>query len=159
MAKMTETLKRHIWCIFIIAVLVPIVIFQLPSKSNDRTLEDIAEYTQKLQTILNDEPIAKKRVEKLIELAKEVGAGYVNTKIVDSNSRKVGPGIETNIYKNSISEAELSLNIHSALQTKTMIYMCNIAAKNFQIAKRVAFAAIVSAFAALASALFAKRKT
>jgi len=107
----------------------------------------IAEYRQKLHTILNNENEIQ-RLEELKQLAKEVGAGYVNTQIVCQNTAKEGDATITTTMQNPISESELVLNINNALQTETMIGMCNTAASNFKITVAVAIASVVSALAA-----------
>ncbi len=120
------------------------------TKDKIMTREKISEYRQKLRTILNNKDDGQ-RLEELKQLAKKVGSGYVNTKIVCSDTRKVGSGTLTNIRQNPISESELVLNINNALQTETMIDMCNTAAKNFGIAVVAAIAAGLSALAAWAA--------
>lgn len=121
-------------------------------KDNIMTPEKIAEYRQKLRTILNNKNDGQ-RFEELEQLAKEVGAGYVNTKIAGTSPLPGGKG--TAIHQNPISESELVLNINNALQTETMIDMCNTAAKNFWItliATIVAFfSVLVAGFSALAA--------
>lgn len=147
MAKIIEALKRHIWCIFIIAVLLLIVLFLSQSLGDDRRREDIAKHRQELQTILNKED-EKERYKDLKKLAKEVGAGYVNTKIAGISTNPHNKGLARPKYENHITESELVININNALQTETMIYMCNIAARNYHIAVWAAIAAAVSALAA-----------
>ena len=164
MNRVPEILKQHVYCIIIIAVLLSIVIFQslsigdgrMGEKTKDKimTLEKIAEYRQNLHAILNTDD-DKQRYKDLEQLAKEVGAGYVNTKIVDLITRKVGAGIETNKVQNPISEAELVLNINNALQTEIMINMCDINAGNFKVAMTSAKASCVSALVAMMGVLVA----
>lgn len=112
------------------------------------TREKISKYRQKLRDILNDED-EKERLEKLKKLAKEVGAGYVHTEIAPTTTTVPdGNGHLTTTCNNpiSISESELVLNINNALQTETMIDMCNTAAKNYKIAVYSAIAAWIAVF-------------
>jgi len=111
------------------------------------TREKISEYRQSLRTILNNKD-NDQRLEDLKQLAKEVGAGYVHTQIATTTTIKTATGSETSIYQNPISESELVLNINNALQTETMIDVCNTAARNFWITMVAAIAAVLSALAA-----------
>jgi len=164
MNRVTEILKQHVYCTIILALLLFLVLFLSLSIGDDRmgektkdkimTREKIAEYRQNLHTILNTDN-EKQRYKDLEQLAKEVGAGYVNTKIVCSDTRKEGTATITNIRQNPISESELVLNINNALQTETMINMCNIAAGNFKAAMTSARTSFVSALVAMVSALAA----
>jgi hypothetical protein len=99
MNKVTEILKQHVYCIIILiilALLLFLVLFLSPSIGDDRmggktkdkimTREKIAEYRQDLHTILNTDD-EKQRYKDLEQLAKEVGAGYVNTNIVCSDNK------------------------------------------------------------------------
>ena len=147
MAKTIETLKRHIGCIAIIAVLLIIVLLLLPSTGDDQRREDIAKNRQELQEILKNDT-EKERYKALKELAKKVGAGYVNTKLVGVSKTPVGNGFAVKNLQSSITESELVLNINNALQTETMIDMCNISAGNYKIAGWATMAAAFSAFAA-----------
>ena len=103
------------------------------------TRKKITEYRQKLRTILNKDE--SQRFEELKQLAKEVGAGYVNTKIAGTSTIPDGKGTLTTIHQNLISESELVLNINNALQTETMIVMSKTATENFWIALVAAIAA------------------
>jgi hypothetical protein len=145
MAKIIETLRQHIWHIAIIAVLLIIVLLLLPSTGDDQRREDIAKNRQELQDILKNDN-EKERYEDLKELAKKVGAGYVNTTIVGA-FKTFTPGL-IDKPQNPISESELATNINNALQTESMIYMCNISAGNYKIAGWATMAAAFSAFAA-----------
>ena len=147
MAKIIETLKQHIWHIVIIAVLLIIVLLLLPSTGDDQRREDIAKNRQELQDILKNDT-AKERYKALKELAKKVGAGYVNTTIAGTSTLPHGEGIARPKLENHISESELVLNINNALQTEMMMDMCNTAAKNFWITMVAAIAAVLSALAA-----------
>lgn len=114
------------------------------------TREKIAKYRQDLRDILKKDD-EDKRLENLKKLAKEIGAGYVHTKIAPTaTTRPDGNGSVTITDLNpiSISESELVLNINNALQTETMIDMCKTAARNFRIAVIASIAAMVSALAA-----------
>ncbi|MBW8034687.1 MAG: hypothetical protein FVQ79_03270 [Planctomycetes bacterium] len=147
MAKIIETLKQHIWHIAMIAVLLIIVLLLLPSTGDDQRREDIANNRQELQEILKNDT-EKERYKALKELAKKVGAGYVNTTIAGVSTQPHNQGIARQKYENHISESELVLNINNALQTETMIDMCNISAGNYKIAGWATMAAAFSAFAA-----------
>jgi len=117
------------------------------NKEKEMTREKISEYRQSLRTILNNKD-NDQRLEDLKQLAKEVGAGYVHTQIATTTTIKTATGSETSIYQNPISESELVLNINNALQTETMIDVCNTAARNFWITMVAAIAAVLSALAA-----------
>jgi hypothetical protein len=78
----------------------------------------------------------KGRTKALQELAKEVGASIIMT----------SSGHEAN-------EAELTHNIHYALQTVSMINMCKTATKNYEIASRATKIALGSAIAAWVAVL------
>ena len=113
------------------------------------TREEIERYRQKLRNILKNEQDEGKRLEALKDLAKEVGAGYVHTKIAPTTTTVPdGNGFLTTIHRNpiSISESELVLNINNALQIETMIDMCKTAAKNYKIAVYSAIAAWIAVF-------------
>jgi hypothetical protein len=144
MGKPIEFLKQHVYCI--IASLTLLVLFISLLISGGRH-KKFAEYRQELCTILNNENESQ-RYEELKLLAKKVGAGYVNTKVVCSDTRKIGTATVTDIRQNPISESELVLNINNALQTEMMIDMCNTAARNFWLALIASIAAAMSAFAA-----------
>ena len=148
--KMTEILKRHIWCI--IAVLLIIVLFLSLSIGDDQGRENIAKNRQELQAILKTDN-KEKRYNALIELAKEVGAGYVNTTIVGVFKTHT-PG-ELTIPQNPISESELVLNINNALQTETMIDVCKTAARNFWVAIIATIIALISVGVAIIATIIA----
>ena len=114
------------------------------------TREKIAEYRQKLIDILGNDD-EKERLENLKKLAKEVGAGYVHTKIAPTTTKVPdGNGFLTTTHQNpiSISDSELVLNINNALQIETTIDMCKTAARHFWISMVVAIVAALSALAA-----------
>lgn len=124
-------------------------------KPKTMTRSQIAEYRQRLRDILNqtegeyERPEDEyERLKALKELAKEVGAGYVHTKFVGSDTVKIGSQTVTTTYQNPISEAEIVLNINNALQTEMMIDICEIAARNYHIAAIATLAASFSAFVA-----------
>jgi hypothetical protein len=113
--------------------------------------KEIAVYRQRLRNILKKDDV-KQRLDDLEQLAKDVGAGYVHTKIVAAPTTTTHTGSETlhdtTIHENPISESELVLNINNALQTETMINTCKIAARNFWITLLAAMAAVLSTLAA-----------
>ena len=113
------------------------------------TREEIEGYRQELHTILNKDD--GQRLEELKELAKKVGAGYVHTTIACSDTIKEGTETTTTTWQNPISESELVLNINNALQTETMIAVCNTASRNFWLTMAAAIAAVLSALAAWAA--------
>ncbi len=89
------------------------------------------------------------RLEKLKKLAKEVGASTTRTVATTHQSGMVtGTG-----FSNEITETEIVQNIEVALQTATMIDMCNTASRNFWIAVVAAIAAVVSALVACIAVL------
>ena len=96
---------------------------------------EIERYRQKVCNILNEGD--GKRRQKLVELAKEVGAGYVHSKIAATTQT------EDSIINTTddISEAELVLNINNALQTETMINALKVANRSWIVA---VFAAVIS---------------
>ena len=119
--------------------------------------KEIAEYRQRLNKILNMEDQGT-RVGELKRLAKEVGAGYEHTEIAavtatTTHTTWSGTLHETTTHENSISESELVLNINNALQTETMIDMCNTASRNFWIALTSAIIALLAMVAAWAAVL------
>ena len=110
------------------------------------TREEIANWRNELCRILTEENDENKRLEKLKELAKNVGAG---------STRKVKVLVKNDIYgkqiyqeADQITEGEIVLNINNALQTETTIDMCRIAARNFWFTILAALAALLSALAA-----------
>jgi len=115
------------------------------------TRKEITVYRQKLRDILNNEKNESKRLKALKELARKIGAGYVHTKIVCSDTIKEGTTTTTNVHQNPISESELVLNINNTLQTEIMIVVCSTAARNFWITVAAAIAAVLSALAAWAA--------
>lgn len=107
----------------------------------------IERYRQDLRNILNMED-ASQRHQELVQLAREVGAGYVHSKTAVPVTTKVDKGTETIIYRDPISEAELVLNINNALQTETMINTCKIANRSWIVAVIAALISLVSIFMA-----------
>lgn len=89
------------------------------------------------------------RLDKLVELAKEIGASTLRMGVHTQSAYADRQPIPHNI----ISECEIVHNIQLALQTASMLYMCKIASKNYKIALYAAIAAFVSAIAAWASIL------
>jgi len=109
------------------------------------TNKEIEEYQKKLQEIIDrpkqpDGNPAKGTKGDLQELARKVGA---STRAVYT-----GEGGKQLGYDAGISD--LIDNIHTALQTATMVNMCEIAAKNYKIAITAAIIALLSALAAWA---------
>ncbi len=139
-------MKKTLIIIFSILALLLFFYWLLP-KNNIKPLKKISEYRQKLRDILNNQD-EKQRLKELKQLAKEVGAGYVNTKIAGISTVPNNMGLARPKYENHITESELVLNINDALQTETMINVCEIAARNFWFAMLAALAAVVSALAA-----------
>lgn len=146
MGKLTEFLKQHVYCIIVLLLLLVLFISPL-TLIGDNQREKTAGYRQELCTILNNED-EDQRYKELKQLAKKVGAGYVNTKIAGISTVPHGKGFARPKYENHISESELVLNINNALQTEMMMDMCNTAARNFWIAVIASIAAMVSALAA-----------
>ena len=103
----------------------------------------------KLNEILKMED-ARVRLEKLVALAKEVGASV--TRIDKVLIQKDIMGYQKYGEENRISESEIVHNIQFALQTETMIDMSKTAAKNFWIALTsviIALLAMVAAWGAV----------
>lgn len=109
------------------------------------TRKQIEKKKEDLTDILKEED-TNVRLEKLQKLAKEVGASVTRMgKIL----------VKHDIYgkqeyrdENQITESEIVHNIQFALQTETMIDMCNTAARNFWI---TLVAVLIAVFAMLAS--------
>ncbi len=99
--------------------------------------KEIAEYRKDLRAILAKDT-EDERKPALLQLAKDVGAGYIHTTlgpaVTRSQRTSTGPGTATTIHQDPISESELVSNINNALQTETMIDVCNVSARNFWIA-------------------------
>jgi 5-enolpyruvylshikimate-3-phosphate synthase len=95
------------------------------------TRKEIKENQTELDMILNTVDKETDRVQKLIPLARKVGA----------SSRK-GPHGDC-----VAGEPELVDNIQRALQTASMIDMCEISAKNYKIALIAAIIALLSTVA------------
>ncbi len=117
----------------------------------------IAQYRQKLQAILAKDDEGQRRTD-LLQLAKDVGAGYVHTTLgptTESPPHKgpMGTIKQTTIHQSPISESELVLNINNALQTETMIDVCNVSARNFWIAVLATMVAMAAATASIISAI------
>lgn len=120
------------------------------SKDSTMTRKKIAEYREELRNILNTD--AAGRLEKLEDLAKKVGAGFVHTKLLDPVVvEKTDTLTVINKPQNPISELELVQSINNALQTENMIDMCRIANRNFGISIGVVITAFLSALAAWAA--------
>ncbi|MGA2070704.1 MAG: hypothetical protein ABSG97_05085 [Sedimentisphaerales bacterium] len=116
--------------------------------------EEIEQKKIKLDEILKMED-ARVRLEKLVALAKEVGASVTRMENVQTGETPViGPAYLYEL-RNVITEAEIVHNIQESLQTHVMIDMCNTAARNWETARASARAAqisvIVSLFAMLAA--------
>ena len=93
-------------------------------------------YRKQLAEILESENAQKDKSKEIClkELAEKIGASTV------AKAGAFNPG-----------EAELVDNIHQALQTATMINMCQTASKNYWIAFVAALVALASAIAAWAA--------
>jgi len=114
------------------------------------TDEEIEQYGQRLIEIQRKQE-ASVRVNELQGLAKELGASTL--RMVDTIDDR--PTTQGFLPQNVITEIEIVSNIHSALQTATMINMsktsasmCEIASRNYKIALVAAVAALLSALAA-----------
>lgn len=98
---------------------------------------EIKSYRQKLRDILKKE-IGGQRQKELMDLAQEVGAGYVQVKHAGlyQTQRQHDSGSETitHILNETLSEAELVININNALQTETMINALNAANRSWIVA-------------------------
>jgi hypothetical protein len=114
--------------------------------------EEIAEYRQRLRNILREKD-DDKRFEELEQLAKEVGAGYVHQEFGGITTTKTAADETTTFHYHPISESELVLNINNALQTETMIAMCETSTRNFWIALVSVIIAILAMFAAWAAVM------
>ncbi len=101
-------------------------------------LAEIERCRQDLCNILSEDD--SQRRQKLVELAKNVGAGYVHSKIA-ATTRTEDSIISTSDH---ISEAELVLNINNALQTETMINALKTANRSWIVAVIAAAFSFVS---------------
>ena len=108
---------------------------------------EIEAYRKDLCNILNEADT--QRHQKLVELAKKVGAGYVHSKIAGTHQTKDNMGgTETLMVSDQISETELVLNINNALQTETMINALKTANRSWIVAL---IAAVFSVFSIVVS--------
>jgi 3-dehydroquinate dehydratase len=96
--------------------------------------KEIEEFRQRLVEIQKEER-PNKRIEDLQALAKEVGASTHGLSMWSDSDRA------------GVSEGNLVANIHNALQTATMIVMCEIAFRNYIIALLAVIIALGSAVA------------
>ena len=136
---------KNIVIIIIVVILLVLMVFWSTSKSREAKL--IEEVKSELFKIIDSNDIEKVKINKLKELAKKVGAGTEHT--VNDFPIPVGKGFARRSIP--ISESELVQNIQQALQTLTMIDMCNVAAKSYRIAIVSTLAAVISALGAWAA--------
>ena len=114
------------------------------------TREEIEEKRKELTDILAEED-AGQRLEKLQQLAKEVGASVTRMEKIEIRRDRVGAvQYQTS---NEITEAEIVYNIQIALQTEAMIEMSRISSRNFWIAVVASIVAFFSMLAAWVAAL------
>ena len=106
-------------------------------------LNDIKRFRQNICDILNEDDSVQHQ--KLVELAKEVGAGYVHSKIAGTIQTEDA----INYTTDNISVAELVLNINNALQTETMINALKTANLSWLVA---VIAAVISVVAVICMA-------
>jgi len=106
------------------------------------TSAEIKKARLKLIEITGSNNPKDQKEQKLKDLAKEIGAGTINTKIVGSTEYN---GSLT-IHQNPISEAELVQNIHQALQTAMTLNMYKTTNKQYKIAVLAAIVAVVGTF-------------
>jgi len=84
-------------------------------------LSEIRKYRQDLRDIVKIKYENQRRQE-LLQLAIDVGAGLIYSKVAGTYQTKDKTGVaETHTVSYEISEAELVLYINTALQTETMI--------------------------------------
>ena len=93
--------------------------------------KDIKQYRQKLAEILRTLKQVEVREEKIVELAKEIGAEIIS---------RQGTFVAR--------EPELIDNIHDVLRTESTIELCRVASRNFWVVFAAAIAAVLSAGAA-----------
>lgn len=113
------------------------------------TRKEIEKYRQKLAEIINrpkqeDGNPAKGSKEDLQKLAQQVGA---STRAIYTHPTK------GRIIAYDAGISDLIDNIHQALQTATMVNMCETSNKNYEIASRATKIAFGSAIAAWAAVL------
>ena len=113
------------------------------------TLKEIKIKREELAFILREDN-AGIRIEKILILAKKIGASVLKMERIQTNT-----GLIKSSYskENSITESEIVSNIHEALQTETMIEMCRISNRNFWIALIATIIALLSMIAAWMAAL------
>lgn len=102
---------------------------------------------QHLRDILKKE-VGGQRYQELMQLASEIGAGYIQVKNAGVYQIQVphdkGTETTTHILKDILSEAELVLNINNALQTETMINALKAANRSWVVALIAAAIAVIS---------------
>lgn len=109
------------------------------------TNKEIEKHKQKLTEILANDDLSR-RLEDLTILAKKIGAS-----VARMVAGTASDGLPSGPSMNMITETEIVHNIQEALQTATMINMCNISSRNFWIALIAMMAAAISAIAAWAA--------
>jgi hypothetical protein len=134
--------KNLIMQTIIVAVLIIVIFFILffnkPAPKGSVTLEEINSARQQLMQVTDSNDDESARIAKLEKLAKMVGAGTIDTKIIGSDRNRM--------LQNTISEAELVQNINQALQTHMLFDSCSTANKQYKIAVFATIIAIVSVF-------------
>jgi hypothetical protein len=135
---------KNIVIVITVVILLVLMVFWSTSKSREAKL--IEEVKSELFKIIDSNDIETVKINRLKNLAKKVGAGTEHTE----NEFPIPVGKGYSIRPNPISESELVQNIQQALQTLTMIDMCNVATKNYRIAMLSMAVAVISALVAWA---------
>lgn len=128
--------------IALIFIAVYILFHDLHMSEGPMTRKEINSAMQELTQITDSNDSEPERISQLERLAKRVGAGTINTKIVGATA--INHGYTT--QQNPISESELVQNINQALQTHMMLDACKTANKQYKIAVLAAVIAVVCAF-------------
>jgi hypothetical protein len=113
------------------------------------TREEIEKKRKELTNILIEED-AEKRLEKLQQLAKEVGASITRMEKVEI--QRDSRGAVRYQTSNEITETEIVHNIQVALETWTMVDVCKTSARNCKVslsATVIAFLAMLAAWVAV----------
>ncbi len=144
-AKKQERMSKIIIFSVVIIILIVCVIAYLHVEIKEEGIMTSAEIKKarlKLIEITDSNDPEDQKVQRLKDLAKEIGAGTIHTEQVEGtvyNGALSKP-------QNPISESELVQNIHQALQTAMTLNMCKTANKQYKIAVLAAIVAVVSTF-------------
>lgn len=137
-------ITQSIIVIALIIIAIYILFQDMYMSEGAMTREEINSAMQELTKITDSNDSEPERISKLKILAKRVGAGTINTRIVGSTEYKGA----LHRPQTPIQEAELVQNINQALQTHMMMDSCKTANKQYKIAVLAAIVAVFSTFIA-----------